>query len=244
MVVSLTDKTAAHQPKSRFPDNSLQAGLELGVAYALIMAAIWTVNPWQKFFYWTAIVWVVVTTFLHFKSWEALGLDVRGVPRTLWIPLAAAGAAAIAVYVAHADGALHPLRRPAPLFAHVWGYLVWALMQQFLLQIYFQLRLQRLLPGQILPAVAATGLFALAHLPNPVLTPLTLLWGCVACLLFLRYRNIYALGLAHGLLGLCVAVTVPDSLLHHMRVGIGYLRYHPHGLHHRSHTDQTVSTSA
>ena len=167
-------------------------------------------------------------------TWKAMGLDVRGVLRTLWIPVAAAGVAGIAVYLAHTDGALHPLQRPTRLFAHVWGYLIWALMQQFLLQIYFQLRLQRLLPGRILPAVAATVLFALAHLPNPVLTPLTLVWGMIACLLFLHYRNIYALGLAHGLLGLCVAVTVPDSLLHHMRVGIGYRRYHQHGLHHRS----------
>ena len=28
-----------------------------------------------------------------------------------------------------------------------------------------------------------------------------------------------------GMLGLTIAVTMPDRLLHHMRVGIGYLRY-------------------
>ena len=244
MVVHLTEKTAAKEPESQRQSNLFRAGLELGAAYALIMAAIWTLNPWQRFFYWSAIVWLVVTTFAGFTTWKAVGLDVRGVLPTLWIPVAAAGLAAMAGYVAHAEGALHPLHGPTPLFSHIWGYLIWALMQQFLLQIYFLLRLERLLPGRALPVVAATGLFALAHLPNPVLTPLTLIWGVTACLLFLRYRNIYALGLAHGLLGLCVAVTVPDSLLHHMRVGIGYLRYHPHGLHHRSQIDQTVSTRA
>ena len=241
MVVPLTDKTAANEPGFRELRVRGRAALELGVAYTLIMAAIWTLNPWQKFFYWAAIVWVVVTTCLGFSTWKALGLDFRGILRTLWIPVAAALIAAIAVYLARADGVLHPLHRPTPLFSHIWGYLIWALMQQFLLQIYFLLRLQRLLPGRALPVAAAAGVFALAHLPNPILTPLTLAWGMIACLLFLRYRSIYALGLAHGLLGLCVAVTVPDSLLHHMRVGIGYLRYHQH--HHRSHNDQTVSTS-
>jgi hypothetical protein len=41
----------------------------------------------------------------------------------------------------------------------------------------------------------------------------------------LKYRNIYALGLAQGLLGLTFAVCVPEALSHHLRVGLGYLRY-------------------
>jgi hypothetical protein len=43
--------------------------------------------------------------------------------------------------------------------------------------------------------------------------------------MFRRYRNIYPLAIVHAMLGLTVAITTPDSLLHHMRVGIGYLRY-------------------
>jgi hypothetical protein len=30
----------------------------------------------------------------------------------------------------------------------------------------------------------------------------------------------------HAMLGLTIAMTMPDSVLHHMRVGMGYLRYH------------------
>jgi hypothetical protein len=63
-------------------------------------------------------------------------------------------------------------------------------------------------------------------LPNLVLTAATLVWGVVACALFRRYQNIWALGLAQGLLGLCFAICVPDALHHHLRVGLGYLRYH------------------
>jgi membrane protease YdiL (CAAX protease family) len=71
----------------------------------------------------------------------------------------------------------------------------------------------------------AGTLFAAAHLPNLVLTAATLVWGIVSCALFLRYRNLWALGLAQGLLGLCFAICVPDALHHHLRVGLGYLRY-------------------
>jgi membrane protease YdiL (CAAX protease family) len=158
----------------------------------------------------------------------------------LWVVVVAAILAGLAVYTAGRMQTLHPLHGPTPVLAHVWGYLIWSVMQEFLLQIYFLLRLMRLLPGKVAPVLAAAGFFSLAHLPNPVLTPITLLWGIAACLVFLRYRNIYALGIAHGILGLCVAVIVPDSLQHHMRVGIGYYRYHPQ----RNHRDHMVSTDA
>jgi membrane protease YdiL (CAAX protease family) len=68
-------------------------------------------------------------------------------------------------------------------------------------------------------------LFSTAHLPNFALAVATLAWGIVSCTLFLRHRNLYALGLVHGILGLCVAISVPDVVTHHMMVGLGYLHY-------------------
>ena len=175
--------------------------VEFCVGYALILAAIWTLNPWQRWFYWIAIAWIVVTTWIHRPTWKALGLGLAGLVRSLWIIGVALMLAGLAVYIADRLHSLHRLHGPTPLLSHVWGYLIWAVMQQFLLQIYFLLRLMRLLPGKVAPIVAAAGLFSLAHLPNPVLTPVTLVWGIAACVLFLRYRNIYALGIAHGILG-------------------------------------------
>jgi hypothetical protein len=46
-----------------------------------------------------------------------------------------------------------------------------------------------------------------------------------SCLLFLRYRNLYPLALAHTILGITVAITVPGPVVHNMRVGLGYLTY-------------------
>jgi len=60
----------------------------------------------------------------------------------------------------------------------------------------------------------------LARSPQPPAT------GAISCALFRRYHNLYAVGLAQGLLGLCFAICVPDALHHHLRVGLGYLRYH------------------
>jgi len=69
-------------------------------------------------------------------------------------------------------------------------------------------------------------LFSAAHLPSLVLTVASLAWGIAACTHFLRYRNLYALGLVHGILGLCIAISVPDVVTHRMMVRLGYLQYH------------------
>jgi hypothetical protein len=92
------------------------------------------------------------------------------------------------------------------------------------------------------------GEFALAHLPNPVLVPMTALWGFAACLIFLKYRNLWPLGMAHAIFGVCAAVSLPATLTHTMRVGSGYWRFHPRPEAvrnaQRRKSDQSVSTEA
>jgi membrane protease YdiL (CAAX protease family) len=217
-----TGHTSANQTRSARRDL-----LELVVGYGLVLATIWTANPIQRVLYWLAFAWIVATTWARREGWTALGLGRKGLLQSLWIVGVALLLSAGAIFIASRTHTLHRLHGPTPIYLHGWGYIVWSVMQQFLLQSYFLLRLLRLLPGKAAPIIVATGIFALAHLPNPILTPITLVWGAISCILFLRYRNIYTLGLAHGIMGLCVAVTVPNSLHHHMRVGLGYLRYHP-----------------
>jgi membrane protease YdiL (CAAX protease family) len=104
-------------------------------------------------------------------------------------------------------------------------YAVWSVVQQFILQSFFFLRLESLIGGR--RAVwAASLLFGAVHLPNPVLTVGAFLGGLFFCEMFRRYRNILPLGLAHAMLGLTVAASFPDTLLRHMLVGEAYLGFH------------------
>jgi membrane protease YdiL (CAAX protease family) len=107
-----------------------------------------------------------------------------------------------------------------------WQYGIWALEQEFILQSFFYVRLESLL-GSRRAVWGAAGLFCVAHLPSPILTLLSFAGGLLFCEMFRRYRNIFPLGLVHATLGLTIAASFPDGLLHHMRVGIGYLSYRP-----------------
>jgi hypothetical protein len=199
---------------------------ELAIGYGLIMAVIWTSQPTQHLLFWTAFAWILATTLVHHPEAKTLGLRPPGLQSSLWITGGGLLFAGLLVGIALAFDTLHPLHGAGPLGLHLAGYLLWAFEQQFILQDYFLLRLLRILPNQSAAVITTAVLFSTAHLPGLVLTVATLAWGIVACILFLRSRNLYALGLVHGALGLCLAISVPDGFTHHMMVGLGYLRYH------------------
>jgi Type II CAAX prenyl endopeptidase Rce1-like len=197
---------------------------ELILGYGLIVGIIWTPEHLQRLLSPIALVLTLSVVLARGQSRDELGLGARGLIPSLWILPAAIALAALSLFVAAKLGTLHPLYKAD--FAHISGYVLWTIYQQFLLQDYFMDRLLRLLSNESAALTLAGVLFAAAHLPNLVLTAATLVWGIVSCALFRRYRNVWALGLAQGLLGLCFAVCVPDALHHHLRVGLGYLRYH------------------
>jgi membrane protease YdiL (CAAX protease family) len=200
---------------------------ELVLGYGMILAVIWTPNPLQRVLYWITFALVIIITLLRREDLGTLGLRGDGFLRSLWVVGAAAILAGVAVVVAWRLQTLHRHFGRVSLDFHFSGYVIWALLQQFLLQDYFLLRLMRLTRKRWVAIAIAAAIFSIAHLPNPVLTTLTLVWGLIACVLFLRYRNLYTLGIAHAVLGICVAITVPNHIQRHMRVGLGYLHYHP-----------------
>jgi len=216
---------------------------ELAIGYCLILAVIWTPRPLQHWLYYIALGWFIVSILLSFEGWKAMGCCVAGFWRSSWVVGVALILTAIATFSASSLHTLHHPGGPTAWVKTFAGYTLWALMQQLLLQGYFLARLLRIVPKANLAALITASVFAIAHLPNPILTPLTLIWGLTACLVFIRSRNVYPLAIAHAIFGICVAVTIPASLLHNMRVGLGYLKYHPQPLH-LSHNDHVVFTSA
>jgi hypothetical protein len=203
--------------------------VEFALAYGLILLVIWTPRPWQKVLWWFAAAAVLVIAGLAMEGIKNLGLNAANLLRSLWITAAAVLLSALAILVAMGLGTLRlPPGGAAGFVRSYWAYALWACVQQLLLQGFFLPRCIGLTKSTTSAALLAASLFALAHLPNPILTPVTFLWGFAACMAFLHYRNLFPLAMAHAILGISVAITVPGSINHNMRVGLGYLTYHPH----------------
>lgn len=198
---------------------------EIAISYALILAVIWSPRTIQRYLWIVAAAAVVAIVYTSFEGAKSMGLRITNLLRSLWIVLAALVLAVIAIVVAARFGTLRLPSGVAAFIATYCAYSIWSGVQQFLLQGFFLLRFLRIMPNRYYAALTAASLFALAHLPNPILAPVTLLWGFAACLLFLRYRNLYPLAIAHAILGITVAMTIPGHIDHNMRVGLGYLTY-------------------
>jgi membrane protease YdiL (CAAX protease family) len=202
--------------------------IELTISYGLILLVIWTPRPWQKHLWWIAAAAVFILAAMSFKGFKPMGLRVANFFQSIWIVgvalLLAAGAIVVAI---HLDTLRLPPSGTRAFIKTYWAYALWACVQQLLLQGFFLPRFLGLSKNHGYVALLAATLFALAHLPNPILTPVTFLWGLAACLLFMRYRNLFPLALAHAIFGIAIAITIPGPIDHNMRVGYGYLIYHP-----------------
>ena len=187
---------------------------------ALIMAYIW----WLRFRYPYAWVPMLLLMFAsHVRRHEtlvALGFNWRLPPHALARLSAALAVLALALLALGLS--LHSIRTVTleGAFFSFLLYCLWGLFQQYLLNGYFVNRFSEFLPGHphAVPRLAAV-FFCLAHLPNWFLMLATAAGGYVCARLYLRFHNLYFLGLAHGVVGFLLYLIVPDTVSHHLYVG-------------------------
>jgi membrane protease YdiL (CAAX protease family) len=199
--------------------------LEFAVGLTLVFLALWIPKPWQTVVAVLAMVWAGGCILLSEDDRDALGFRFAGSLHSLWLVASALLLCGAALVVAIRLHTFHLPEFDGVPYRSFWTYIAWAFLQEFLLLDFFLLRLLRMLPSRTLAVLTAALLFAVTHLPNPVLAPLTLVWGGISSMIFLRYRNILTPATAHALLGICIAITVPTALDHGMHVGLGYFSF-------------------
>jgi hypothetical protein len=202
------------------PISKWRSLLEIALVLGLILLAVWT-PPGRLNSLLTMGAALSVVVIAVAGRWDAHQMG-------LGQPLAGAGAivlagSALCAVIAAVGLALRFAGSSYPIpLDRSWQYAIWALVQEFILQSIFFLRFESIV-GSRRAGVLSASLYAVAHIPSPVLTVLSFLGGLFFCEFFRRWRNLYPIGLIHAALGLTIAASLPDHWLHHMRVGIGYL---------------------
>lgn len=104
-------------------------------------------------------------------------------------------------------------------------YVLSGIFQQFLMHSFFTNRLSSVFKENWKTAWVVGILFAIIHFPNWLLAIATFFWGMASAYLFLAYsRNVWLLGIAHGILATAFKYFIAIPAIGHgsMRVGPGF----------------------
>ncbi len=200
--------------------------IQIGLVLLTIEGALWTQGPTQIRWFVVAFVTLALCVIWGRPGTRELGIGLQGMTgASISIPVAFIACSTL-LAVAWWAGTLKALYGHQPPAWHALGYSIWALEQEFILNSFFFNRFEKLLGDGTYAMFLTAGLFAFVHVPNPVLVPATFVGGLFFIAVFRRFRNIYPLAIAHAMFGITLALTVPDHWIRHMRVGLGFLRFH------------------
>jgi hypothetical protein len=199
--------------------------IEVAALSFLLLSYIWT---WQDAFPGSRTVVIVLglsfvlssNFLLHRDRPSALGFrgDNLGSSLRTVVPFTLAMAAPL-VAIGGMFGTLRPLEIALVELA---GLFFWGFVQQYALQGLVLTRLGDVFRRPASSAAAAALVFALHHLPNPLLTVASFGAGWAWCRLFQRDPNLLTLTVSHLVLSLALSHALSADWTGGMRVGPGY----------------------
>jgi hypothetical protein len=155
------------------------------------------------------------------ESWSDLGLRLDNFWPSVWllvVPMVIV--AALILAVGWQFGSIRFDRHN--MFAWLAGLVVWAVVQQFILQCYINRRVQLVLGRGLRTTIVVAVIFAALHLPNPWLMVATFVGGLIWAAVFQFEPNLPALALSHAVMSMLLAMSLPNWVLNNLRIGYRY----------------------
>ena len=196
---------------------------------ALILAQLWFVGKAVTFFTLIPATAIIISWVARKETLHSLGLLRAGFSGSGWLWKFAGGAIALILVIgAFVQGPIFSdLHAAGGLILRFLSYIVPAFLQQVVFNLYFVNRIDSFAGGSRRTVAVSAFTFAFVHLPNPVLTVLTLFGGWLSSSFYLRQRSVYPLALAHAALAAVTYCALPHAWHHGFRVGMQYYLYAP-----------------
>lgn len=182
------------------------------------------------------VVWVFVISIRRRGGFERHLPHAAGKPRRAWLETFAATAIPAVVLLAWGVSIRGPydeiplkIAQASVLGLLVWvsQHLVWASLQQVLLQLFLRPVIGEILKKPAIATAATAMLFGLLHLPCLVLAVSTTILGAMWMILFSRHRRIVPLIVSHATLAALAFVIVPPQWSCELNVGVAAQRKQP-----------------
>jgi membrane protease YdiL (CAAX protease family) len=199
--------------------------VEIMFLYAIILTFIWIIFPLENFFLNLSTVAFILgaVTFssaYHRKSLKDIGIRLDN----FYDSLKSVGSFTfILILVMLIAGVLaKSIHFTFRFIPDLLFYLVWAFLQQYTFQTFFNLKFSEIFNGKIYGAICTALLFFSVHYPNPLLLPATLFLGLFWFWFFLKRPNLFTLTLSHALLASLARYVLPLAVSGNLRVGTLY----------------------
>jgi membrane protease YdiL (CAAX protease family) len=189
--------------------------------FGVILLYVWILEPRLP----GAFVSVPVALVIALGFWRTIRSGEWGLnPGAVMSGVRATGlfTAPVVVVVLACGAALGTLHDRGDFLVNFAGLVVWGAAQQWILQTVVLREAQRA-TSRTAGVIVAAALFAVLHLPNPLLATVTFIGALGWCAIYDRHPNIVPLAFSHATATMAILYAFDDRITGRLRIGYSYL---------------------